>query len=75
MTKKPIDTMAPPDKIWVCLACGKVSKDKFGGETLSSFGWDVSCMLNSDLFDMDCLVYDEHGRVVAINRKPNEDTP
>lgn len=59
------DNIAPEGKSWVCLACGKVSKDKYGGATASP-GWDVSCMLNSDLFDEDQLVYDETGKRVVM---------
>ena len=45
---------APEGKVFVCLACGKQAKDKYYGGISKS--WDESCMLNSDLFDVDKLV-------------------
>lgn len=38
--------LAPPGTVWVCAACGKTARDRFG---TSDFGWDESCMLNSVL--------------------------
>jgi len=61
MFKEPEDTIAPDGRVWVCLACGKYTKDKFG----SDMGWDVSCVLNSVLCNVDELVY-ENGRVSKI---------
>lgn len=37
---------APKDYVWVCFACGKRSKDKYGSDPIDK-GWDESCMLNS----------------------------
>ena len=45
------DRFAPPDKIWVCVACGKLATDRYGMEGWRSYGWDESCMLNSVLDD------------------------
>jgi len=61
--------IAPKGKAWVCLACGKTSKDcygtKFPKET--SRGWDESCVLNAQLFDKDKLVFDiDSGRVTQV---------
>lgn len=60
---------APDGKVYVCLACGKTADWFYGfdndGLNQSSFGWDVSCVLNCDLFDRDKLVY-QNGRVVEI---------
>lgn len=36
--------VAPPGQIYVCGACGKRSKDKYG-EQMIDRGWDVSCMM------------------------------
>ena len=52
-------------KVWVCLACGKMSKDKYGEQALNK-GWDVSCMLNSQEFDSDRLVIGDDGRVKEV---------
>jgi hypothetical protein len=41
--------------VLVCLACGKMSKDKYGYQPMSA-GWDVSCMMNSRKFYLDKLV-------------------
>lgn len=62
---------APEDKIWVCLACGKFSKDKFGDKDLNtSHGWDESCIINCQLFNVNKLVYSENGeRVIAIGEQ------
>lgn len=32
--------------VWVCMACGKRSKDLYGNKAIN-FGWDESCMLNA----------------------------
>lgn len=59
--------IAPKGKIWVCMACGKFQlTDRYGAEDGSS-GWDESCMLNSELFDVDSIVWnDDSSRVVQI---------
>lgn len=57
--------IAPKGKIWVCLACGKTSKNKYGDE-FSQSGWDASCFLNSVLCDEDKLVFGKDGRVKRI---------
>jgi hypothetical protein len=49
---------------WVCLACGKVSEDRYG-KINTTPGWDESCFLNSVLAKEDHLVLKE-GRVVKI---------
>ena len=41
------DPVAPEGKIWLCYACGKRTKDRYGEEG----GWDEACMLNSGLID------------------------
>ena len=53
---------APTGKIWKCQCCGKTSVWKYGfddhnsdtdknGKYYSSYGWDVSCALNSILVE------------------------
>lgn len=54
--------------VWVCLACGKVSKDRYGKEGTSQ-GWDESCFLNSAQVKEDHIVWgtgEEAGKVVEI---------
>ena len=43
------DRIAPAGAIWVCAACGKTAKDRYGLEGKHSFGWDESCALNAVL--------------------------
>jgi len=60
---------APEGQIFVCMACGKVSKDRFGtteGNGGVSVAWDVSCMLHARLIDEDKLVFGDYRRVVEI---------
>src|SRR5689334_19239416 len=56
------DNIAPPGKLWVCCACGKTTRDKYGNEGR----WDESCMLNSILSDESHLVRGANGRVTEI---------
>lgn len=35
--------------IWVCAACGKTHKDRYGNEGDGDRGWDESCMLHAVL--------------------------
>lgn len=46
---------APAGSVFVCLACGKMSHDRYGYKKISQ-GWDESCMLNSDVFAENRLV-------------------
>lgn len=45
--------LAPHGKVYVCQACGKRSRTRFGFDTeknrVSDHGWDESCMLNCEL--------------------------
>lgn len=59
--------VAPVGQVYVCLACGKRSRDKYGNQSIS-YGWDASCMLNCDVFNEEDLVM-ENGRVIKINDK------
>lgn len=56
---------APENKVFVCVACGKISRDRYGNKAITA-GWDVSCMINAQLFDEDRLVLNEYKRVVEI---------
>jgi len=58
------DWDAPEGKTWVCMCCGKISRQRDGGATATS-GWDESCFLNAELHDTDRLVFQD-GRVVKI---------
>lgn len=40
---------APTGTIWVCAACGKTHKDRYGDEGEGDRGWDASCMLHAVL--------------------------
>jgi hypothetical protein len=43
------ERIAPTGAIWVCGACGKTARDRYGIEGDHSRGWDESCMLNAIL--------------------------
>ncbi len=58
--------IAPYDCLFVCLACGKTSEDKYGMEGRHDSGWDESCMLNCELFGKEELVYGPGTRVAKI---------
>lgn len=55
---------APDGYVWVCCACGKTAKDRYGPPQ-ADYGWDVSCTMNSALF-AEAQVVREGGRVVRI---------
>jgi hypothetical protein len=64
--------LAPEGHIWVCLACGKTSKTRYGfdekNRTVSMRGWDASCVLNSRLIPEDKIVErNQYGRVTRID--------
>lgn len=56
--------IAPDGSLYVCLACGKMSKDRYGDMKISR-GWDESCFLNCDLFEENRLVI-ENGLVIKV---------
>lgn len=62
--------IADPGKVYVCLACGKTAKDRYGSEG----GWDESCMLNSEEFEESRLVRGLNGRVTSISEPTTEET-
>ena len=56
---------APEGHVYVCMACGKQSNDKYGFKAIS-YGWDESCMMNAVLHPRSkCII--ENGRVVKMN--------
>ena len=55
-------------KIWVCLACGKRSNDKFGDNPIDK-GYDAACVINSQEYYEDECILDENGRVKEISWK------
>lgn len=59
-----VPIIAPEGEVWVCLACGKMSRDKYGFDPITR-GWDESCMLNSALIRQSRLVID-NGRVIRV---------
>ncbi len=61
-----MNSIAPKGQVWVCTACGKISRDKFGMQRIS-YGYDESCMINSILCFEDKLVFDEtKSRVIKV---------
>lgn len=52
-SKKPPEDIAPEGKLWVCFACGRTQKNRYGGD---GSGWDASCYVNSELVDETRLV-------------------
>lgn len=59
-----MNEIAPEGQVWVCGACGKRSRDKYGDQRINH-GWDESCMLNSVLCYEDKLVFNEQGTLVV----------
>jgi hypothetical protein len=57
--------VAPAGYVYVCGACGKRSRDKYGDEKIDH-GWDESCMMNSVLCREDALVFGDNGRVKSL---------
>lgn len=53
--------VAPKGQVYLCAACGKQSRDKYGEKKIHH-GWDVSCVVNSVLVYEDSLVY-ENGQI------------
>lgn len=65
-------TLAPEGHLWVCLACGKTSKTRFGFDEsnarVAMRGWDASCVMNSELIAIDRITsQDAEGRVYKIS--------
>jgi hypothetical protein len=49
------NVVAGEGKVFVCTACAKRSKDKYGDQAIDK-GWDVSCTMNALLCYEDGLV-------------------
>jgi len=68
--------IAPDDCVFVCFACGKISRSRYGfdinNKKVCMFGWDESCMMNCDLFKKTDLIINENGAVTGLkeNVKP-----
>jgi hypothetical protein len=60
--------VAKEGHVWVCLACGKRSKDRYGIDSPINRGWDESCVLNSQEFPESLLIIEgpAPGRVVGL---------
>lgn len=58
---------APDGYVWVCAACGKLSKERKGDHSETTYGWDVSCFLNAVLVKENDYDLGEDGRVCKIN--------
>lgn len=46
--------LAPDGQVWVCAACGKRARSRYGfnvvgGSTVIDRGWDTSCMMHAIL--------------------------
>jgi hypothetical protein len=63
------DQIAPEGSVWVCGACGKTAKDRYGGPNDNPL-WDESCMLNAVLCDATTLVMSGSRVVKAEAWKP-----
>jgi hypothetical protein len=62
------DTEAPKGHFWVCVACGKYSRDRHVGT--HGRGWDVSCAINAHLIQEDHLVFNEDkSRVTEVSNR------
>lgn len=55
--------VAPDGQVYVCGACGKRSKDRYGDKAINR-GWDESCMMNSVLVYENSIELDSNGRVM-----------
>jgi len=63
--------VAPPGAVFVCVACGKRSRDLYGNQKISR-AWDVSCVLNAMLCVESSLVM--QGDFVTAAEPWEEDT-
>jgi len=59
MNRNPPEYDAPEGAVWVCGACGKMSKNKVDGPDM----WDSSCFTWAVLCQENSLVF-ESGRVI-----------
>lgn len=64
------DYVAPEGQIWVCGACGKTSRSKYGNQ--AQYGWDESCVMNA------VLCYErvnDHDEWVAVEDGKSDQKP
>lgn len=54
--------VAKKGQVFVCGACGKRSKDRYGEQAIDR-GWDVSCMLHAVLCVENGIEFDKDSRV------------
>ena len=59
-----MNTTAPQGQIFVCVACGKLSRDRYGNDKVSH-GWDENCMMSAILCRESHLVFQD-GRVIEV---------
>lgn len=60
-----MNEIAPEGQVYVCLGCGKRSKDLYGYKPVN-IGWDISCMMNCELCFEDKLVLSDSGYVLKV---------
>lgn len=56
---------APEGQVYVCSACGKRSKDRYGNERISP-GWDISCFAHAVLCYENLIIIGEDGLVTKV---------
>lgn len=62
MMNSEMNPVALSGQIFVCIHCGKRSRDLFGKQKIDK-GWDISCIMNAVQCYEDGLKFDEDGRV------------
>jgi hypothetical protein len=54
-------------EVWVCLACGKLSRTQTGFDRQAiHYGWDSSCFSHAVRVRTARLILDERGRVLEV---------
>ena len=69
------ERIAPAGAVWVCGACGKTARDRYGIEGEHSRGWDESCMLNAVLCDEASIKRTDQGRVCSAAPFVEQEAP
>lgn len=65
----PGNHVAPEGHVFVCNACGKRSRDKYGEMKIDP-GWDEACMMEAVLCAESSLVFDDNGRLKGAQAVP-----
>jgi len=60
-----MNQLAKEGQVFVCGACGKRSKDRYGEEAID-LGWDVSCAVSAILCDKKSIGMKD-GRVISAD--------